>query len=250
MLASRLGSLTTVLTWLRSRACAGMQGLALLALVVVAPSGSVQGITWNCEHCCPYVASRLKSLLRVPCFVLPSQKYDTSCEICSVPGARAPTTYPPGTEALGPPRPCPSCGTASPSKPELFWNCQSKLPPPTLRWNQGPTPRPPGQLRWVPPPKRQKYDTRCEICSIPFQPFPDPFPGIKALGLPPRPPCQLRWVPPPHPTGHPSKNAIFLETKNTTHVAKFAPSLGPVPLPPTPEPKALDPCPAAKPTLP
>ena len=21
---------------------------------------------------------------------------------------------------------------------------------------------------------------------------------------------QLRWVPPPHPTGHPSKNAIFL----------------------------------------
>ena len=53
VLASRLGSLTTVLTWLRSRACAGMQGLALLALVVVAPSGSVQGITWNCEHCCP-----------------------------------------------------------------------------------------------------------------------------------------------------------------------------------------------------
>ena len=30
------------------------------------------------------------------------QKYDASCEICSVPGARAPTTYPPGTKALGP----------------------------------------------------------------------------------------------------------------------------------------------------
>ena len=50
VLASRLGSLTTVLTWLRSRACAGMQ-VGVLALVVVAPSRSVQGITWNCEHC-------------------------------------------------------------------------------------------------------------------------------------------------------------------------------------------------------
>ena len=44
------------------------------------------------------------------------------------------------------------------------------------------------------------------------------------------------------------KNAIFLlfvrvrNDKNTTHVAKFAPSLGPVPLPPTP--------PEPKPTLP
>ena len=37
--ASRLGSLSTVFTWLRSRACAGMQGLGVLALVVVAPCG-------------------------------------------------------------------------------------------------------------------------------------------------------------------------------------------------------------------
>ena len=43
---------------------------------------------------------------------------------------------------------------------------------------------------------------------------------------------------PPHPTRHPSKKAIFLlfvrvrNNKNTTHVAKFAPSLGPVSLPP------------------
>ena len=33
VLFSRLGSLTTVLTWLRSRACAGMQGWALCACV-------------------------------------------------------------------------------------------------------------------------------------------------------------------------------------------------------------------------
>ena len=32
---------------------------------------------------------------------------DASCEICSVPGARAPTTYPPGTTAPGPPPPEP-----------------------------------------------------------------------------------------------------------------------------------------------
>ena len=37
--ASRLGSLSTVFTWLRSRACAGIQGLGVLALVVVAPCG-------------------------------------------------------------------------------------------------------------------------------------------------------------------------------------------------------------------
>ena len=45
--------------------------LALLALVGVAPSGSVQGITWNCEHCCPYVVLRLKSPLRRPCSCVP-----------------------------------------------------------------------------------------------------------------------------------------------------------------------------------
>ena len=38
---------------------------------------------------------------------------------------------------------------------------------------------------------------------------PQPSPATKALGLPPCPPGQLRWVP-PHPTGHPSKNIIFL----------------------------------------
>ena len=66
------------------------------------------------------------------------------------------------------------------------------------------------------------------------------LPSPQALSLPPCPPGQLRWVP-PHPTGHPSKNIIFLlfvRVKNTTQVAKFAPS----PLPPTPpEPKPLDP---------
>ena len=82
------------------------------------------------------------------------------------------------------------------------------------------------------------------------QPFPDPFPGIKALGLPPLHQASSGGYPPRHPTGHPSKTAIFLlfvrvrNDKNTTHVAKFAPSLGPVSLPPTPpEPKPLHPPP-------
>ena len=59
--------------------------------------------------------------------------------------------------------------------------------------------------------------------------------------LPPQ--NQSPWTPPPeplhpsHPTGYPSKNIIFLlfsRQKKDTQVAKFAPSLGPVPPPPTP----------------
>ena len=53
---------------------------------------------------------------------------------------------------------------------------------------------------------------------------------------------------PPNLQGILQKKAIFLffvhvrNDKNTTHVAKFAPSLGPVPLPPTPpQPKPLHP---------
>ena len=140
MFASRLGSLSTVFTWLRSRACAGMQGLGVLALVVVAPCGFA-------AHVAPEEAV-LSSLAIVA--------DDASCEICSVPGARAP------------------------------------IPP----QNQSPWTPPPGPLH------------------------------------------------PSHPTGYPSKKSFFTSfytRLNTTHVAKFAPSLGPVPLPPTPlEPKPLD----------
>ena len=80
----------------------------------------------------------------------------------------------------------------------------------------------------------------------PSQPFPDPFPWN-----------QGPWSTPPstrpegYPTGHPSKKAIFLFVRvsgNTTHVAKFAPSLGrPYHLPPrnrspcTPPPRLPDP---------
>ena len=135
VLASRLGSLTAVLTWLRSRACAGMQGLALLALVVVAPSGSVQGITWNCEHCCPYVASRLKSPLRRPCFVLPSQslrqwdlhqtargkprRLHVTRSTLQLSKNNTPTL--PEPKSLDSPSPCP-----------LLWNCQASQPFPGL----------------------------------------------------------------------------------------------------------------------
>ena len=90
---------------------------------------------------------------------------------------------------------------------------------------------------------RQKHDASCEICSVPGARAPTTYPpGTKALGPPSATPCTL-----PHPTGNPSKNAIFLffvrirNVKNTTQVAKFAPSLGPVPLPPTPPaPKPLE----------
>ena len=123
-------------------------------------------------------------------------------------------SYPPGTEALAPPPPSP---------------CPASL-----------TPRPPSQL--------------FSLC-LPSQPFPDPFPWIRALGLPPRPPGQLRWVPPPPHRASFKKGHFLLfvrvrNNKNTTHVVKFAPSLGPVPLPPTPpEPKPMhpppSPCPAS-----
>ena len=56
----------------------------------------------------PLVASRLMSPLRRPfCRPLTIAANDASCEICSVPGARAPTTYPPKTKAPGPPLPSP-----------------------------------------------------------------------------------------------------------------------------------------------
>ena len=196
----------------------------------------------------------------------------------------------------------PSCGTAKQANPS--WTCpsleQPTKPPPFFGTAIQPLrppqlspatkalslpPRPPGQLRWVPPPPHRQAralalpppSTRPApvgtppptpqgilqktcfffLCALetttiriwgpcPYRIPPNrqvnpsltPSPGIKALGLPPRPPGQLGEY--PHPTGHPSKNAIFLlfvhvrNNKNT--------SLEPVPLPPTPppEPKPLD----------
>ena len=67
-------------------------------------------------------------------------------------------------------------------------------------------------------------------------------PGTKAPGPPFPSPCT-----PPHPTGYPSKKIIFFFCTRT-QVAKFAPSLEPVPLPPTPPaPKPLDPPPEPQP---
>ena len=210
--------------------CAGMQGLALLALVVVAPSGSVQGITWNCEHCCPYVASRLKSPLRRPCFVLPSQslrQWDLHQPARGKPRRLHVTrstlqlsknntpTLPEPKPLDSPPSPCP-----------LLWNCEASQPFPDLPLfgtaNQAPT----LPLLWN--------------CISPYAP-PNPLLQPRPLVYSPVHQASSGRSPPPHPTGHPSKNAIFLvfsvrvrNDKNTTHVAKFAPSLGPVRLPPTP----------------
>ena len=102
-------------------------------------------------------------------FFCTRQKYDTRCEICSTPPFleprplvyppvrvrndkntthiakfapsldRAPTTYPPGTEAL--------------NIPSLAAN-PSLTPSPGIK-ALGLPPRPPGQLRWVPPPTPQ-----------------------------------------------------------------------------------------------
>ena len=74
-------------------------------------------------------------------------------------------------------------------------------------------------------------------------------PSLGPVPLPPTPPepkpldpPSRALVPPPHPTGYPSKKIIFLLFVRGRNVAKFAPSLGPVPLPPTPPaPKPLDP---------
>ena len=97
--------------------------------------------------------------------------FDTSCEICSVPGARAPTTDPPGTKALGPPSPSPC--TLLQNSPFFFF-------------------------------LSSKYDASCEICSVPGARAPTTYPpGTKALGPLSAPPCTL-----PHPTGNPSRNLL------------------------------------------
>ena len=94
-----------------------------------------------------------------------TKKYNASSEICSVPGARAPTTYPPGTEALGPPLPSPC--TPPPPHRVSFKNdhfSQALAPPPSpslgprggprgllspLLWNCHPAPTPtPNQGPW------------------------------------------------------------------------------------------------------
>ena len=71
-------------------------------------------------------------------FALETQKYDASCEICSVPGARAPTTYPPRTKAPGPSVP----GARAPTthRPGTDWGATGFL---------------------------KKKDASCEICSVP-----------------------------------------------------------------------------------
>ena len=96
------------------------------------------------------------------------QKYDTRCEICSVPGA----------EALGPP---PSlCPTANPSLTPYPGTKALGLPP------RRPAPVGTPFLLFVR--VRNDYDTRCEICSVPGARAPTTYPpGTEALGPPPEP---------------------------------------------------------------
>ena len=145
---------------------------------------------------------------------------------------------PPGTEALGPfSEPLPR--QANPS-----------LTPKQHEANREPTRHEPSNFRkithlpfrnrspWITANQARNPPPSFKTAIQPLRP-PQPSPATKALGLPPVHQASSSGYP-PHPTGHPSKNAIFLlfvrvrNDKNTTHVAKFAPSLGPVPLPPTP----------------
>ena len=104
----------------------------------------------------------------------------------------------------------------------------------------------------------------CEICSVPWvrAPTTDQSPCTPDLfGTATKPstlscnqgPWSTPVGTPPTPQGILQKTPFFFffrNNKNTTHVAKFAPSMGPVSLPPTPpEPKPLhpppSPCPAS-----
>ena len=178
----------------------GMQGLGVLALVVVAPCGFAAHVATEALGPSPEPQpGRLGANSQpTPSLGLPSSPYTppptlscnqgpwstplstrpaplrtppppipkNSCEICSIPGARAPTTYPPGTEALGPTPPKPLY-TPPLQKTSFFFFFY------TL--------------------KRQKYNASCEICSVPGAHAPTTYPpGTEALGPPPSPCAPLR----------------------------------------------------------
>ena len=153
-----------------------------------------------------------------------NNKNTTCCEICSVPGARVSTTYPPGTEALLP-DPFPGLAPLWNSQPSPPSSLELPSPLRPLSCNQGPWSTPPfyqASSSGYPPPTPQRitlrnllrpwgpsttYPPGTEALAPLPEPLPrdppstslTPFPRIKALGLPPRPPGQLRWVPPsPH----------------------------------------------------
>ena len=129
--------------------------------------------------------------------------------------------------------------------------------PDPLSWNQGPWFTPPSTrpaLVGTPsPPHRASFKKRhfsffvqrnnknaTHVAKF-APPPPNPFLEPRPLVYPPVHQASSGGYPRP-PTRHSSKNAILLlfvrvrNNKNTTHVAKFAPSLRPVPLPPTPPP--------------
>ena len=159
VLFSRLGSLTTVLTWLRSRACAGMQGWALCACVQT-------GFTHHGSH-----------LVAVACMC--SAPPTLSCN-------QGPWSTPPSTR----PAPVGSLTTVltwlrsracagmqgghfvlASRLGVLTWlrsrACAAPPQPSPATKALGLPPRPPGQLRWVPPPphrasfKKRHFSSFC-----------------------------------------------------------------------------------------
>ena len=190
----------------------GMQGLGVLALVVVAPCGAranrspwnpppswgSQPLLWLPSS--PYTPPPTLSCNQGPWSTPLSTAFPSSLtRICSVPGAcpyhlpprnRSPWTPP---EPLYPPPP-----HRASFKKRHFSFLTSKIRRRFAKFapSLGPMPLPPT------PPEPKPLD--------PPPPSPcTPPPATKALGLHPCPPGQLRWVPPPHPTGHPSKKRHF-----------------------------------------
>ena len=151
--ASRLGSLSTVFTWLRSRACAGMQGLGVLALVVVAPCGFAAHVVYEeavlsspRNRCTSKIRRKLRNLLRPwgPCPYLQKTRNVKNRQVAKFAQSLGPVPLPPT-----PPEPKP-------------------LDPPPRAL----APPPPHRASFK---KRhfssfcahQKYDASCEICSVP-----------------------------------------------------------------------------------
>ena len=260
MFASRLGSLSTVFTWLRSRACAGMQGLGVLALVVVAPCGFAAPVASE---------EAVLSSPRNRCGNGICTNVKNTTQVAKFAPSLAPVPLPPTPPEPKPLDPSPRPLVPSPTpqgilqKTRFFLflyrirNVKNTTQVAKFAPSLGPVPLSP----WRPPEHRAPLATLSN--QAPTLPLLAPalvYPPVHQASsgaLPPTPPEPKPLDPPPRalvpsPTLQGILKAPFFfflyvrNVKNTTQVAKFAPSLGPVPLPPTPpEPKPLDPPPRA-----
>ena len=137
------------------------------------------------------------------------QNYDASCEICSVPGARAPTTYPPGTTPLDPP-PSPSLGPRGGPTGLSIGFGPNPFFATAIQPLRPPQPSPATKALGLPPcpPHRASFKKHhfTQVAKFAGARAPTTYPpGTTAPGPPLPSPCTH-----PHPTGYPSKKIIFL----------------------------------------